>query len=99
VIPSLRTKGYWVTYEYKISEGKSVDLVAEKYGKRISIEIESGKSDFVFNITKVLNAGFNELLVVALDEKIREKISEYLDKIPPYNRKKISVSLANSFQN
>jgi len=47
-----RKKGYEVTYEYRLSGGRSVDVVAEKDGKRIAIEVETGKSDAVYNIRK-----------------------------------------------
>lgn len=33
-----RQKAYKVTFEYKIGEGKTVDIVAKKDGKRIEIE-------------------------------------------------------------
>ena len=36
-----RKKGYEVTFEYKIGNGKSVDVVAKKDAKRIAIEIET----------------------------------------------------------
>jgi hypothetical protein len=75
-----RERGYWVTFEYKIGEGKSVDVVAEKDGKRIAIEIETGKSDAIYNILKDLEAGFDEVISVALNSKIKEKImSELLE--------------------
>lgn len=75
-----RKRGYWVTFEYKIGEGKSVDVVAEKDGKRIAIEIETGKSDAVYNIRKDLEAGFDEVICVCLTEKIKDKIMQELKK-------------------
>ena len=61
-----RKKGYEVTYEYKLPGGKSVDVVAEKGGKRIAVEIETGKSDAVYNVRKDLEAGFDEVNVFHL---------------------------------
>jgi hypothetical protein len=69
-----RRKGYAVTYEYKLPGGRSVDVVAEKDGKRIAIEIETGKSDSVYNIKKDLEAGFDEVIVLALDNKLKAKL-------------------------
>jgi len=54
--------------------------VAEKDGKRIAIEIETGKSDAVYNVRKDLKAGFDELIIMALNDKIKEKIRESLYK-------------------
>lgn len=71
-----KKKGYIVMYEYNIGEGKPVDVVAEKDGKRNAIEVETGKSDSIYNIRKDLEAGFDEVVVVALDEKTKKKIME-----------------------
>ncbi|MGD2084553.1 MAG: hypothetical protein PVH61_00065 [Candidatus Aminicenantes bacterium] len=71
-----RNKGYSVTFEYRIGKGQSVDAVAEKDGERIAIEIETGKSDYIYNVKKDLENDdvFDEILVVALDRKSRERI-------------------------
>jgi len=69
-----KQKGYKVTFEYKIGDGKSVDLVAEKDGKKIAIEIETGKSDTIYNIRKDLEAGFDEVVCVYLAEKVASEI-------------------------
>jgi len=65
-----RALGYEVTMEYKLPGGRAVDVVAKKDGKRIAIEVETGKSDAVYNIRKDLEAGFNEIVVVALNSNI-----------------------------
>jgi hypothetical protein len=69
-----RRQGYEITFEYKIGDGKSVDLVAEKDGKKIAIEIETGKSDSIYNIRKDLEAGFDEVAVICLAEKVKNDI-------------------------
>jgi len=61
-----RKKGYKVTFEYKIGDGKSVDVVTEREWKKIAIEIETGKSDYVYNAKKDLDYGFDEVLIVVL---------------------------------
>lgn len=69
-----RKRGYKITYEYKIDEGKSVDVVAEKDGKKIAIEIETGKSDSIYNIRKDLEAGFDRTICVTLNNKTKGRI-------------------------
>lgn len=69
-----RKIGYWVTFEYKIGEGKTVDVVAEKDGKKIAIEVETGKSDVIYNIKKDLEAGFEKVFCICLIEKIKINI-------------------------
>lgn len=73
-----RKKGYEVTFEYKIGAGKSVDIVAEKDGKKIAVEIETGKSDSVYNIKKDLEAGFDEMVIIALSEDTEKRLKEQL---------------------
>ena len=38
------------------------------------MEIETGKSDAIYNIRKNLEARFEEIIIVALDDRIKEKI-------------------------
>ncbi|MGD2091533.1 MAG: DUF87 domain-containing protein [Candidatus Aminicenantes bacterium] len=73
-----RKKGYDVTFEYKIGEGKSVDVVAEKDGKKIAIEVETGKSDYIYNVKKNQACGFDEIILAALNRKIRDRIEHEL---------------------
>ncbi len=73
-----RKKGYKVTFEYKIGNGKAVDAVAEKDRRKIAIEIETGKSDYIYNVKKDLDYGFDEIMVAALDRRIRERIEQEL---------------------
>ena len=47
-----------------IGDGKAVDLVAAKDGKKIAIEIETGKSDMENNIAKCRKADFTDVIVV-----------------------------------
>jgi len=73
-----REKGYRVVEEYPIGQGKTVDLVAMKEGKRLVIEIETGKSDAVYNIRKDLEAGFDTVLSVGYSPELINKIVQNL---------------------
>lgn len=86
-----RGKGYKVTFEYKIGEGKSVDLVAEKDGKRIAIEVETGKSDTVYNIRKDLRAGFDEITVICLCKEVKETVYSLLRETGLDNRDRVKL--------
>ena len=92
-----RKRGYWVTFEYKIGEGKSVDVVAEKDGKKIAIEVETGKSDSIYNIKKDLEAGFEKVVCVCLAEKIKNEILFRLKETESIKSKNISILDTNSF--
>jgi len=60
--------------EKRIGAGKTVDVEARKDGRRIAVEVETGKSDAVANILKDLEHGYEAVLSVALDKRTAEKI-------------------------
>ena len=45
-----------------------------KNGKRYAVELETGKSEPVFNIEKCLKAGFDRVLCVCLNERVKKKV-------------------------
>lgn len=58
-------KGFTVTREHVIKGNGAVDLLAERPGHRIAIEVETGKSDIQANLTKVREGGFDRVVLVA----------------------------------
>ena len=56
---------YELTREFVIQGNGAVDLVAERPGERIAIEVETGKSDIQKNLTKIRNAGFDRIILLA----------------------------------
>jgi len=50
-------QGYEMTHEHQIEGNGAVDLLAERPGEHVAIEIETGKSD--------IKAGFDRLIIVA----------------------------------
>ena len=58
-------KGMEITREHPIPGDGAIDLLAERPGERIAIEIETGKSDIKENLTKLRDAGFDRLILIA----------------------------------
>jgi len=61
---------------------KAIDLVAEIGGKRIAIEIETGKNSrkqIMGNIKKCLQANFDGILLIPTNERAFLKIKKLLD--------------------
>jgi hypothetical protein len=58
-------KGYAVTREHVIQGNGAVDLLAERSGERLAIEIETGKSDIPKNLVKTFAAGFDRVILIA----------------------------------
>jgi hypothetical protein len=93
-----RKKGYKVTFEYKIGDRKSVDVVAEKDANRIAIEIETGKSDSIYNIKKDLEAEFDEVVCVCLSDEIVSDISSKLIKLDFDKKERIKIYFSDCFR-
>ncbi|ABW68947.1 hypothetical protein [Desulfosudis oleivorans] len=72
VAEDYRAKGYDVEVEAYIN-GRP-DIIARKDGKSIAVEIETGKSDFMHNIQRAIDAGFDEVVCVATNERVERKM-------------------------
>ena len=66
----LRACGYDVTEECPVGGGKTIDLVAERDGKRTAFEVETGKSDAAGNAQKCREAGIDKVVVVATSDQV-----------------------------
>jgi Holliday junction resolvase-like predicted endonuclease len=60
-----QTKGYDVSCEHPVKGNGAIDLLAEKSGQRIAVEVETGKSNIKANLAKIKNAGFDRIVLVA----------------------------------
>ena len=90
----LKNKGFDITFEKPIGEGKTVDVVATKNDKQIAIEVETGRSDILSNINKCLQAKFDKIIVVAVNERIESKVKPLLEANDLHQNPKIIVSCA-----
>jgi len=74
----LKAQGYEVAREVPIGGGKTIDLVAMRNGKRLAIEVETGKSDLVGNAYKCLAAGVDKVFIVVASSQLRQKLCRSL---------------------
>ena len=58
-------RGYDVTREHHVNGNGAVDLLAERPGERVAVEVETGKSDIRGNLTKLRDADFDRIVLVA----------------------------------
>ena len=84
--------GYEVVEEYPIGNGKTVDLVATKDGRKLAIEMETGNSDALANIRKALNAGFDLIVTFATNRQTYDDISRTLQELDSNGRKVVVLS-------
>ena len=72
-----KKRGYRVYLEVPRRSGK-VDVVARKGAENIAIEIETGKSDVVWNVRQDLLSGYSKVLIIATDGKALKKVEQKL---------------------
>jgi hypothetical protein len=60
-----RKKGYEVSKEHPIKGNGAVDLLAERPGEKVAVEVETGKSSTKTNLKNAVNAGFDRTILVA----------------------------------
>ena len=58
-------KGYDVVCEHPVKGNGAIDLLAERLGERVAVEIETGKSNVKGNLEKIRKAGFDRTVLVA----------------------------------
>jgi len=81
--------GYTITHEYTIEGNGAVDLVAERRGERIAVEVETGKSDIKTNIAKIRKAGFNRLVLMATSPSAVSACRRALDDLGPQSSQEV----------
>ena len=59
-----------------------MDLVAEKNGKKIAIEIETGCSDIKANVKKCLDAEFDEIVFMATNHSATKQLHDLKTNYP-----------------
>jgi hypothetical protein len=91
-----RENGYQVELEAPRNGGR-VDVAGRKGGKSIAIEIETGKSDVVWNVQQDLLSRFSSVLVVATDEGALDRVERQLAKAGLIVPKRIKVVLRDQF--
>lgn len=82
-------KGFDVLIEEHIGGGRP-DIIVISGDKKVAVEIETGNSDAVYNLEKNLRKGFDEVICVAVNKDVEEKIRKEL-KIEDARVKVVSV--------
>ena len=75
------SKGYAITHEYQVKGNGAVDVVAERPGERVAIEVETGKSDIKANLTKLRGKGFDRIILVATSPAAVSACQKALDQL------------------
>jgi len=84
-------------YDTKVEKERNgnADIIAEKGKKKIAIEIETGNSDYLSNISKNLEAGYKSILCIPTNRHARYKIAQAIER--ERLEKKVDIILASKF--
>ena len=74
VLMILRRSGWLCQDEAPIGGGRTLDVLASKTGRRIAVEIETGKSDALHNVRRAIESGIPEVLVVATSSAVLSRL-------------------------
>jgi hypothetical protein len=88
--------GYQVNLETPRKSGW-VDVAAEKNGRKIAVEIETGKSDYLGNVRQNLAAKFNKIVIVATGKNAYLKIEKDLASAGLLIPAKVQLVLRDEF--
>jgi energy-coupling factor transporter ATP-binding protein EcfA2 len=58
-------KAYNVSREHPVKGNGAIDILAEKPGERVAVEVETGKSNVKGNLDKISNAGFDRIVLIS----------------------------------
>lgn len=73
VAEKLKSDGWTIALEEPVNG--YADILAEKFGQKIAVEIETGKSDWRANVEKNIQNGITTVLIIATNRETFEKIS------------------------
>ena len=83
--------GYVVTHEHAIKGNGAVDLLAERPGERIAVEVETGKSDVKANLAKIRQADFDRVVLVATSPSAVTVCQRAVDDTKPGQRPRVEL--------
>ena len=78
----LEQKGYEVVCEHPIKGNGAIDILAQRPGERVAVEIETGKSDVKGNLEKIRNVGFDRIVLIATSPAATTVCQKVIDSHP-----------------
>ena len=60
-----KQQGYEIRLEHAVKGNGAIDILAQRPGEKVALEIETGKSDTKENVTKIAHSDFDRIVLVA----------------------------------
>lgn len=74
-------KGYDISREHPVKGNGATDILAEKPGEQVAVEIETGKSNIKANLDKIQKADFDKIILVAANPSATDKCQKAIDLV------------------
>jgi Holliday junction resolvase-like predicted endonuclease len=58
-------KGYDISREHPVKGNGAIDILAQRPGEKVAVEVETGKSNVKGNLDKIRSAGFDRIVLIA----------------------------------
>ncbi len=84
-------QGYEVTYEHPVKGNGAIDILAQKPGVQVAIEIETGKSDIKSNLQNIIKGNFDRTVLVATTGDAVSTCQKAIDAMNEKDSKKIEL--------
>jgi hypothetical protein len=78
----LQGRGYRTVKEYQVPDDGRVDVLGERDGERVAVEVETGKSDIQANLKKTIAGGFDRVAVYATNPDARRAVERAAGEHP-----------------
>ena len=78
---SFESKGYEVSREHPVKGNGAIDLLAQRPGERVAIEVETGKSNIGANLKNIIDAGFTRAVLLATSADAVTACQKAIDSI------------------
>ena len=73
--------GYEVRREHPVKGNGAVDILAQRPGEKVAVEIETGRSDTKENLTKIAHADFDRVVLVATSPAASEVCQRIMGEV------------------
>lgn len=84
-------KGYEVSKEHPIKDNGALDLLAQRPGEQVAVEIETGKSNIKNNLQNIKNVGFDKVIMIATSADAVTVCQKAIDSVRENDSPKIEL--------
>ena len=70
-----------MVYEHSVKGNGAVDILAQRPGEKVAVEVETGKSNIKENVEKIKDAGFDRIVLIATSASAVGACQKVIDSV------------------